>query len=91
MLPRSSGTGALTERRLANGLRVVMLPDAKQPIFDARLVFPVGTADSGGGKPGVATAAAAVLSHDYQGWFTPRERQTVDWVVRLGAPVSADG
>lgn len=87
-LPRDARSGAPIERRLANGLRVLLLPDAKQPIFDARLVFPVGAAGTGGGKPGVATAAAGLLSHDYQGWFTPKERQVFDWVVRLGAPVS---
>src|SRR5262249_17816367 len=72
----------------ANGLRVVMLPDSKQPIFEARLVFPVGAADAGGGKPGVATAAAGVLWHDLQSWFTPAARRTGDWVLHLGAPVS---
>lgn len=87
-LPDGARTGARTEQQLANGLRVVMLPDAKQPIFEARLVFPVGAADTDGGKPGVPTAAAGLLSHDFQAWFTPTERQTVDWVVRIGAPVS---
>jgi zinc protease len=86
-LPRDVRTSALTERRLANGLRVVMLPDAKQPIFDARLVFPVGGAETAGGKSGVAIAAAGMLWHDLQGWFTPTERRIVDWVLRLGAPV----
>jgi predicted Zn-dependent peptidase len=88
-LPNAARTSVLFERRLANGLRVVMLPDAKQPIFDARLVFPVGAADTGGGKPGVATAAAELLSHDYQTWFTPTERRTMEWVVGLGAPVES--
>jgi zinc protease len=87
-LPNAARTSTLSERRLANGLRIVMLPDAKQPIFEARLVFPVGEADTGSGKPGVATAAAELLSHDYQGWFTPAERRTVEWVAGLGAPVA---
>jgi zinc protease len=86
-LSRDARNGALSERRLANGLRVVMLPDAKQPIFDARLIFPVGEADTGGGKPGVAVAAAALLSHDRAGWLTPTEQQAMDWVIRIGAPV----
>jgi len=87
-LPQGAHTSALTERRLANGLRVVMLPDSKQPIFDARLVFPVGAADTGGGKPGVATAAAGMLWHDLMGWLGPAEREAVGWVLHLGAPVS---
>jgi hypothetical protein len=69
-------------------MQVVMLPDAKQPIFDARLVFPVGAADTDGSKPGVPTAAAGMLAHDFQAWLTGAERQTVNWVVRIGAPVS---
>src|SRR5262249_4854425 len=85
-LPRLR-TSALSERRLTNGLRVVMLPDSKQPIFDARLVFPVGEAETGGGKPGVAAAAAALLSHDRAGWHTPAQRQAMAWVIRIGAPV----
>jgi hypothetical protein len=65
-----------------------MLPDSKQPIFEARLVFPVGEAETGGGKPGVAIAAAGLLWHDFQSWFTETERQVMGWVVRLGAPVA---
>jgi zinc protease len=87
-LPRDARASALSERRLANGLRVVMLPDSRQPIFEARLVFPVGEADTGGGKPGVAIAAAALLAHDLQGWLTPTERQVMGWVIRIGAPVT---
>ena len=87
-LPRGAYTSALTERRLANGLRVVMLPDSKQPILDARLVFPVGAADTGGGKPGWATAAAGMLWNHLQGWFTAAEREAMGWVLHLGAPVS---
>jgi zinc protease len=86
-LSRDARNSALSERRLANGLRVVMLPDAKQPIFDARLIFPVGEAETGGGKPGVALAAAALLSHDRGSWPAPTERQAIDWVIRIGAPV----
>jgi zinc protease len=87
-LPSDSRTSAPTERRLANGLRVVMLPDSNQPIFDARLVFPVGEAETGGGKLGVATAAAGLLSHDVRSLYTVQQMQIADWVIRLGAPVS---
>ena len=87
-LPRDPRTSALSERRLANGLRVVLLPDSKQPSFEARLVFPVGEVETGGGKPGVAIAAAGLLWHDFQGWFTEAERQAMGWVIRLGAPVA---
>jgi zinc protease len=51
-------------------------------------VFPVGETATGGGKRGVATAAAAVLSHDVDTWFTSKEREIVNWVFRIGAPVS---
>ena len=43
---------------------------------------------TGGGKPGVATAAAGMLWHDLQGWFTAAEREAMGWVLHLGAPVS---
>jgi zinc protease len=88
-LPNAPRTSALSERRLANGLRVVLWPDAKQPIFEARLMFPVGEAETGGGKPGVAVAAAHLLSHDVQGRFTPKEQQAVSWVYRIGARVAS--
>jgi len=88
VLPRDSHTSSLRERRLANGLRVVMLPDFKQPVFEARLVFPVGDTATDGGKRGVATAAAALLSHELDTWFTPKEREIVNWVLRIGAPIS---
>jgi zinc protease len=86
-LPNAPRTSALSERRLANGLRVVMLHDAKQPIFEARLVFPVGEAETGGGKPGVAVAAAELLSHDFPSQFWPKQQKVARWVYRLGAPV----
>ncbi len=87
-LPNAPRTRALSERRLANGLRVVMLPDARQPIFEARLVFPVGEAETGGGKPGVAVAAAQLLSYDSPSKSAEKAQQAANWVFRLGAQVT---
>jgi hypothetical protein len=39
-------------------------------------------------SPGVAIAAAALLSHDLGGWHTPTVQQAMGWVIRIGAPVS---
>lgn len=88
-LPNAPRTSALSERRLANGLRVVMLPDAKQQMFDARLVFPVGEAETGGGKPGVAVAAAELLSHDAPNRFAVKAQVVASWVFRLGVSTAS--
>jgi zinc protease len=88
VLPPDPRDRRLVERDLPNGLHVVMLPDFKQPIFDARLVFPVGETATAGGPQGVALAAARLLSHDPQDRLTPKQRRIVDWVLRQGAPVS---
>ncbi|HEX4422315.1 MAG TPA: insulinase family protein [Kofleriaceae bacterium] len=87
-LPADPRPSKLVERRLANGLRVVMLADFRQPVFEARMVFPVGEASIAADQRGVATAAAAVLSHDFAHPLAPNEKQTVNWVLRIGAPVS---
>jgi zinc protease len=87
-LPRDPRASSLAERRLPNGLRVMMLPDFKQPVFEARLVFPVGETATGGGKRGAAIATAGVLSYDVDTWFTPKQREIVSWVFRIGAPVT---
>ena len=81
-------TTAMSERRLANGLRVVLLPDAKQPVFEARLVFPVGEAETGGGKPGIAVAAAEQLAYDSPSKSAAKAQEAARWVFLLGAQVA---
>jgi predicted Zn-dependent peptidase len=76
---------ALRDYRLANGLRVIMLPEAREPVFEARLVFPVGAGERFADHGGVPRAAAALLAPNWRHEFTPHERQTVEWVYRLGA------
>lgn len=46
---------------LANGLVVQLAPDPSSPVFDARLVFPVGTAHAPADDPHLAEAAALLL------------------------------
>jgi zinc protease len=88
VLPRDPRPSRLTEQRLANGLRVVMLPDSRQPIFDARLVFPVGETATWNGKAGLAIAAAQMLIHDFPSQFVPKPLKVAFWVLELGAPVA---
>jgi zinc protease len=87
-LPSPPRPRAVTELRLDNGLRVVLVPDFTQPVIDVRLVFPVG--ESGTTTPaGIATAAAELLSHDFDRTYTTREVWLLSWVLSLGARMSA--
>ncbi|MDB4953050.1 MAG: Peptidase, family [Myxococcales bacterium] len=52
----------IRERTLANGLRVVLVPQSTMPTVDIRLVFPAGTADEPTAQRGVAMIAAEALS-----------------------------
>jgi zinc protease len=79
----------LRERRLANGLRVIMLANAHQPVFEARMVFPVGATAELEGKRELPGEAAALLQHDWdrERELTPLEQVTVTWVSRVGPMV----
>jgi zinc protease len=55
----------VVSRRLANGMRVVLLPTSTVPTVDVRLVFGSGTADEGRDKRGVATIAARALDWNW--------------------------
>ncbi len=60
-LPGGPRSGAPVERRLANGLRVVMRPDAKQPIFDARLIAPIPASQPAAGPTWIADVDAGAV------------------------------
>lgn len=49
------------ERRLANGLRVVVFPNSSQPIVQAQLLVPAGAAEEPDSLPGLANLTARVL------------------------------
>jgi len=54
----------IEQRRLPNGLRVVLVPLSTVPTFDARLIFDSGAADEPPEQRGVALIAAHTLTWD---------------------------
>lgn len=61
--PPAQSADAIT-RVLPNGLRIVLLPYATVPTFDARLIFGTGTGDEPTQRRGVALLAAHTLTWD---------------------------
>lgn len=59
--PPAIRTGAIKTRRLANGLRVVMMPVTSVPTVEIRLVFGAGTADDPPARRGAALVAGHAL------------------------------
>jgi zinc protease len=55
---------------LPNGLRVVFAPRPGSSLFEARMVFPAGSADDPPNAPGAARLAAAKIWPDFQRPFT---------------------
>src|SRR5262249_44842212 len=78
------------ELRLGNGLRVLLAPDFTQPVFEARLIFPVGAYNAGPGGARLADAAAGLLNHDFAREYAIEDFARLDWVMRLGARLSAE-
>jgi zinc protease len=62
--PRDDVAPHARTRVLRNGLKVVLLPTATVPTFDARLIFASGTADEPADQRGVALIAANTLTFD---------------------------
>ncbi|HTJ45997.1 MAG TPA: insulinase family protein [Kofleriaceae bacterium] len=69
--PAAAHAEAPTEIMLDNGLRVVFAPRLGSSLFEARMVFPTGSADDPPDAPGTARLAAEKLSPDY--------KRTFDW------------
>lgn len=80
---------AVSELRLANGMRVLLAPDFTQPVFEARVVFPVGDFNVGPDRAYLADAAADLLTHDPASIRSLKDFATLDWVMRLGTRLSA--
>ncbi|HEY0477494.1 MAG TPA: insulinase family protein [Kofleriaceae bacterium] len=89
-LPAEPRPVGVSELRLTNGLRVLMASDFTQPVFEARVVFPIGDFNVGPGRADLADAAAELLTHDFARGYTIQEYATIDWVMRLGARMSAE-
>lgn len=55
------GAPRTVDYRLANGLRVILVPRHEYAFFEARMMFPIGDADDPKGLSGTAEAAATLL------------------------------
>lgn len=79
---------AVTDTRLGNGMRLVMVNDFTEPVIQARLVFPVGKLDAGPAGVATALSAADLLNHDGERKYRGQDRRVV-WALRLGTQLSA--
>jgi zinc protease len=80
-------TPVVAERRLANGMRVLIAPKPGLPLVSARLSFEAGTADdAAGGKAGVANFTASLLT---QGTRSRTAPEIATEIERLGANIGA--
>jgi zinc protease len=73
------------ERKLKNGLRVLVIENHRVPIVTMQLILPATTLKDPEGKPGVAAATAYMIS---QGTSTRTSRQIAEEVSGLGAGLS---
>ncbi len=85
--PQSVRLPKITEKTLANGMRLVVLEDHRQPAVWMRLALPAGSVRDPKGKTGTAEAVAALL---VKGTATRNEAQIADTVDGLGATLGAD-
>ncbi|NJC40628.1 zinc protease [Brevundimonas alba] len=82
-----AATPQVAERRLANGMRVLVAPKPGLPLVSARLSFEAGTSDdAAGGKAGVANFTASLLT---QGTNTRSAPEIATEIERLGANIGA--
>lgn len=82
-----AATPEVAERRLANGLRVLVATRPGLPLVSARLSFSAGTADdAAAGKAGVANFTASLLT---QGTQTRTAPEIATEIERLGADIGA--
>ncbi|HEY0102655.1 MAG TPA: pitrilysin family protein [Brevundimonas sp.] len=79
-------TPAVAERRLANGMRVLVARKPGLPLVSARMSFEAGTSDDPSGKAGVASFTASLLD---QGTATRSAPEIATEVERLGASIGA--
>ena len=83
---RDVTTPSVTERRLANGLRVLVAPRHNLPLVAALLSFDVGSSADPAGKAGVASLTAALIS---EGTSMKTAPQIATQIESLGAELSA--
>jgi len=70
---------------LANGLKIVVVPDSRLPLVSYRLAFNWGDVNDPQGLAGVSSAVASMLN---EGTFEYSSRQLADQIERLGASIA---
>lgn len=70
------------ERKLSNGLRVIIVENHRVPTVSVNLLLPASTLNDPAGLPGVAEATAEMLK---QGTRTRTSRQIAEQISELGA------
>ncbi|HET8932482.1 MAG TPA: pitrilysin family protein, partial [Polyangiales bacterium] len=83
---RDVTTPAVSEQRLANGVRVIVVPRHNLPLVNALLSFNVGSSADPAGKAGVASLAAALLT---EGTSMKTSPQIATQIESLGAQLTA--
>jgi len=83
---RSVDTPAVVERRLANGMRVLVARTERVPLISARLSFQAGTSDDPSGRAGLASMTANLVT---QGAGGRSASEIATDIERLGAVVGA--
>jgi zinc protease len=84
--PVEPATPQVAERRLSNGMRVLVAQKPGLPLISARLSFDAGTSDDPQGKAGVAGFTASLMT---QGTATRSAPQIATEIERLGADIGA--
>jgi zinc protease len=82
----SPTTPPVTEARLDNGLRILVVNKPGLPLVSARLSFDAGSADDGTAKSGLASITSALLT---QGTTTRTAPEIATQIEQLGADVGA--
>jgi predicted Zn-dependent peptidase len=77
---------ALYETQLPNGLSVVLLQDARFPMVTVRLAFQAGSRFDPAGLPGLAEAAASLLT---DGTKSRTSRQIAEDMAAIGGSINA--
>ena len=82
---------AFAERRLANGMRVVVARSTALPIASAFMVFGGGTAADPAARPGVANMVASLIDNGAGGMTAPEIAARVESLgAQIGGSVSFD-
>jgi len=81
-----AATPQVAERRLANGMRVLVARKPGLPLVSARLSFNAGTSDDPAGKAGVANFTASLLTQGTESRSAPEIATEIE---RLGANIGA--